>query len=217
MKEWPDSHPKANAMRRKRAQILAAAETVFLKTGFSGSSMDDIAERANVSLMTLYRHAENKEELFAAVVAGGCTPSSAEELAKLESMMELALDEVLFQSAIHIQEVLTRPETIALIRVAIAEITNFPHLTELAHQGFVQHFQDISQWIIREKTEPGTYSDACINAVSRNFVNRISGGDILRMLLGHPPPSKIDIKTNARVARDEAMAALLKDSSDLES
>ena len=208
MKEWPNSHPKANAMRRKRAQILSAAKEVFLKSGFAGSSMDEIAARAGVSLMTLYRHSQSKDDLFAAVVSGACTPKDDAERAYLEGLMDLPLEEVLRLSAIHIQEVLVHPETIALIRVAMTETKAFPHLTDQAYQGFVQHFEEIAGWIIREKAAGHAYSDARVENAARVFTNRILSGDIIRLLFGQPPPTKEAMETNAAVARDEALREL---------
>ena len=51
-------------MKRKREAILAAARRQFLAHGYGGTSMEAIADAAGVSIMTLYRHAETKDELF---------------------------------------------------------------------------------------------------------------------------------------------------------
>src|SRR6266567_3099344 len=53
----------------RRQLLLDAAESVFLESGYSSASMDDIARRAGMSKKTLYRLFETKESLFAAVIA----------------------------------------------------------------------------------------------------------------------------------------------------
>src|SRR3954468_10629927 len=53
----------------KRRQILDGARRVFLAEGFEGASMNDIAKAAGVSKGTLYVYFENKERLFAAILA----------------------------------------------------------------------------------------------------------------------------------------------------
>ncbi|MDQ0467567.1 TetR/AcrR family transcriptional regulator [Labrys wisconsinensis] len=53
----------------KRRQILDGARRIFLAQGFEGASMNDIAKAAAVSKGTLYVYFENKERLFAAIVA----------------------------------------------------------------------------------------------------------------------------------------------------
>jgi AcrR family transcriptional regulator len=53
----------------KRVPILDAAAEVFCREGFSGASIDEIAEEACVSRQTIYNHYREKETLFVAVVA----------------------------------------------------------------------------------------------------------------------------------------------------
>ena len=52
----------------KRDQILKAAVDAFLDHGFEGTSMDDIAKRAQVARRTLYNQFESKEALFETVL-----------------------------------------------------------------------------------------------------------------------------------------------------
>ena len=52
----------------KRIQIIDAAVSEFQERGFSGASMDRIAQRAQVSKRTVYNHFEGKEALFRAIV-----------------------------------------------------------------------------------------------------------------------------------------------------
>jgi len=206
MRAWPQDHPKAKAMIRKRAAILVAAKAEFLKTGYGGTSMDAVAEAAGVSLMTLYRHAESKDELFAAVVAGACDPNDEEEQRYLQGLMELPFEELLLRSAIHMQEKLAKPDTIALMRLVIAEASTFPHLTELAYQGFIGHFEGIASWIVREKA-PDPILDQS-PAVGRAFVDRLLGSDMMRLLLGQPGPTDFEKRRRAELARDDALRAI---------
>jgi TetR/AcrR family transcriptional regulator, mexJK operon transcriptional repressor len=53
---------------RKRRAIVDAAAAVFLKNGFLGTSMDEIAALAHVSKQTVYKHFADKERLFVEIV-----------------------------------------------------------------------------------------------------------------------------------------------------
>ncbi|MGT2443983.1 TetR/AcrR family transcriptional regulator [Ensifer adhaerens] len=55
-------------MERTRKLIVAAASDLFLKHGFLGTNMDEIAATAEVSKQTVYSHFQNKEALFLEVV-----------------------------------------------------------------------------------------------------------------------------------------------------
>jgi AcrR family transcriptional regulator len=66
------SHRDAPTRRLPRAerreQIARTAATVFVRGGFDGTSMDDVAREAGVTRLIVYRIFESKEELYRAVL-----------------------------------------------------------------------------------------------------------------------------------------------------
>ena len=56
----PRCHDEGRSARKRRA-ILEAATTRFLRNGYRGTSMDEIAARAAVSKQTVYKHFADKE------------------------------------------------------------------------------------------------------------------------------------------------------------
>lgn len=52
----------------RQASILRGASQAFARTGFAGTSMDDVAAACGVSKLILYRHFESKEDLYRAVL-----------------------------------------------------------------------------------------------------------------------------------------------------
>jgi AcrR family transcriptional regulator len=56
----------------RRAQLLAAAQEVFVAQGYHAAAMDDIAERAGVSKPVLYQHFPGKLELYLALLETHC-------------------------------------------------------------------------------------------------------------------------------------------------
>jgi TetR/AcrR family fatty acid metabolism transcriptional regulator len=51
-------------IEERKAQILAAAETVFARKGFSEATISDVARQAGVSDATIYEYFASKEELL---------------------------------------------------------------------------------------------------------------------------------------------------------
>ena len=114
-------------------RILDAAGQVFLERGFSGGSVDEIAEVAGAGKPTIYARFPGKQALFAAVVerlvrrnanleAVSCAGASIEE--RLDALAAVVLTRVL------------TAETIGLIRVAVAEARRFPDLaTSVSRMG----------------------------------------------------------------------------------
>ena len=52
----------------RRAQLLLAAQEVFVENGYHAAAMDDIADRAGVSKPVLYQHFPGKLELYLAIL-----------------------------------------------------------------------------------------------------------------------------------------------------
>ena len=63
----------------KRKRVLDAATTEFAQYGFENTSIQQIAKKAEISVGSVYKYFENKEELFAMVVK--------ENLALLEELL----------------------------------------------------------------------------------------------------------------------------------
>jgi len=54
--------------RERASSILLAASAVFAERGFAGSTVDEIAARAGVSKLIVYRHFNSKQELYLAIL-----------------------------------------------------------------------------------------------------------------------------------------------------
>ncbi|WP_430448603.1 TetR/AcrR family transcriptional regulator [Rhodophyticola sp.] len=116
-------------IERSRAKIVAAAADVFLKEGFLGATMDQIALQADVSVQTIYSRFQNKETLFHEVVdalAGGATRKINRDVDELPD--EIDPEVWLRRFAIkQLQTVLT-PRLMQLRRMVIGESGRFPEL-----------------------------------------------------------------------------------------
>jgi TetR/AcrR family transcriptional repressor of mexJK operon len=206
MKEWAPDHPKAKLMARKRAAILAAAKAAFLTQGYEGTSMEAIAAAADVSVMTLYRHARSKDELFAAVIANASSPDDEAENARYAALIKKPLAEILVIVGLNVQRRLTDPETVALMRVVVAETARFPKLADMAYRGLIGNMENVVQRILAAKEESLHAAD--LKKLSGMFIDRFCGADMLRILLGLKGLSQAEQKQRAERARDEVMAAI---------
>lgn len=68
--------PAAPGRRLRRAerreQILSAATHAFARSGFAGTSLDDVAAEAGISRVIIYRHFESKTDMYRAVLDRAC-------------------------------------------------------------------------------------------------------------------------------------------------
>jgi TetR/AcrR family transcriptional repressor of mexJK operon len=114
---------------RKRRAILEAGTTLFLRHGYRGTSMDEIAALAGVSKQTVYKHFADKESLFSAIVI-----STVEEVAKPvhQEVLELQdsgdLEADLRRLARQLLRMVIQPRILQLRRLVIGEAGRFPEL-----------------------------------------------------------------------------------------
>lgn len=114
---------------RKRTTILDAATTLFLRNGYLGTSMDEIAARARVSKQTVYKHFADKESLFAAIVAAAVDAAGNPVLEEMDALAEsddLAADLTAFARG-QLGRVM-QPRLMQLRRLVIGEANRFPEL-----------------------------------------------------------------------------------------
>ena len=124
------AQPRRRAARLASAPvILEAATTLFLRNGYLGTSVDDIAALAHVSKQTVYTHFADKEQLFAELIRGNIGRADAFIEAATAGLGETnALEDDLRAFARrHIQAVVL-PEAVQLRRLVIGEAGRFPEL-----------------------------------------------------------------------------------------
>lgn len=87
---------KEREKEHRREEILNAAQMVFFEKGLQNSTMDEIAERAELSKGTLYLYYNSKEDLYLAVMLRGfeilhelCARTVEKSRGPLEAMWSL--------------------------------------------------------------------------------------------------------------------------------
>ena len=114
---------------RKRGAIVDAATTLFLRNGYRGTSMDEIAALAAVSKQTVYKNFADKESLFSAIVIGTVSEISDpvhDEVRKLEDSDDVDAD--LRGLAREPLRMVMQPRILQLRRLVIGEAGRFPEL-----------------------------------------------------------------------------------------
>jgi AcrR family transcriptional regulator len=119
---------------QKRRAILSAAREVFLKHGYLGASMDEVAALAEVSKVTVYKHFSDKHSLFVAVVTAAIEEAEATSRSLVDNLgKSMDVEQDLRTFARRHVTVVTQPHLIQMRRVVIAESTRFPELARTWH------------------------------------------------------------------------------------
>ncbi|MDH7795580.1 MULTISPECIES: TetR/AcrR family transcriptional regulator [unclassified Beijerinckia] len=122
-------------IERTHRAIIAAAAELFLRQGFLGTSMDEIAAAANVSKQTVYAHFQSKEALFLDIVRG-MTGRAGDELQEQVSdpAADVPIEQFLLDFATRQLSIVVTPRLLQLRRLVIAEAGRFPELGRALHE-----------------------------------------------------------------------------------
>lgn len=166
----------------KRQAILEAAKLAFLAHGYSGASVEAIAEAAPVSKPTLYNHFKSKQELFAAVIESKCESL----LSTLATVQTEVRDPVagLKTIACAFVDLVYADEALQLYRLVIAEQQNFPELGELVYRSGPEPVLRHLSIYLAELNTRGILNIGDIETASRFFLDMLKGDQHFRCLLG---------------------------------
>lgn len=126
----------------KRQRILNAAKSLFLKCGYQGSSMNQIAQEAGVTKLTVYNHFQDKANLFVCAIVATC-----EELLSARPL-NLQADSNFYQEFVHACElalnITNLPEAIKLERLLVELAAEQNPLAQKFYQA--SHLRMIAVW-----------------------------------------------------------------------
>lgn len=123
----PAPRPAPGRSERVQAAILAAAEEVFLRDGYIGASMDDVARLAGSSKQTVYKHFGSKEALFIELVTS-MTVITGDPVGHEAADASGEPAENLTALAIEMLDAVLTPRILRLRRLVIGEVNRFPEL-----------------------------------------------------------------------------------------
>lgn len=126
-----DSFPIPTRRGRKYDDALEGARVVFMRDGFEGASVDNIARAAGVSKATLYSYFPHKTHMFMAVLEQEFARHSTAIQDVLH--MDAPVHEVLYAQCRFFVDFLLSDWALEIFRVVTAESGRFP---ELGHQFY---------------------------------------------------------------------------------
>jgi len=132
--------------QKRREEIAAIAERIFLERGFTETTMQLVAVRAGASKETLYRHFGNKEELFAEIVRRRSTRITGGRDGELD--MNGTPREVLGRLGLNLLQFLTRADSLSFYRIMVAEASRAPDLGRIFYaQGPARVLGEVARYL----------------------------------------------------------------------
>lgn len=122
----PDGTDVEITRGRKFDQVLAGAREVFMRDGFEGANVDDIAKAARVSKATLYRYFPDKRLLFMEMAQLECQLQADHVMQTID--MSAPIADVLRDVCRQIVDFIMSDFGRSIFRICVGESSRFPEL-----------------------------------------------------------------------------------------
>lgn len=181
----------------KRASILAAAETHFRQDGFSRTSVEAIARKAQVSTATLYRYYSSKADLFEAVASETMTRLQLSLLPTSSPAIGLA------ELARAYARLLSEPDIRGLFRMIVAECGRDEELAGRFYTAVKSRLSDLFVKQIQDGESAGLYREISRpDHIAGQLQGMIEHGTLMRgLVLG----DSIDTMSEADAIAEDAL------------
>jgi AcrR family transcriptional regulator len=169
----------ATKVLHARARVLKAATTLFAAKGFHETSTREVARKARVNEITIFRNFKNKQELYLQVLnnrLGLMVPESLVPRLRSSSNCE----EVFLWLAEHLQELLD-PVFLRLVFYAALEK---PELLKKCYSPRLLSFHEILGEYMQERIDDGVLRNVDAMQMGRALVGTIAYQQILSHILG---------------------------------
>ena len=168
----------------KRAAVLEAAQELFSELGFDGVSMDQIAQTAGVSKLTVYSHFGDKDGLLSAVVHAHCEREMPMEL--FEPSPDVALRPRLLDIAHAFFAMISCPQAIAGHRMLCAPHAMTPNLARLFWEAGPERIQAGLSEMLQRRVAAGELAIDDTDLAASHFFALLKGEPHARLMVSFP-------------------------------
>lgn len=163
---------KKSRSELKREAIIDGAMQAFQEFGVKDTSMDKIAELANVSKRTVYNHFESKEFLVTQIITEIWTKNIAEK------DFPYSKDKPLHPQLINIVdnelELMSCPEMMELIRVTMGHFLFHPEILKEQTEKFFSQETGLKRWL-KAAVDDGRLRKMDIEFANEQLISLIKG------------------------------------------
>lgn len=173
---------------RKKMDILTAAVAEFQEVGYAGARINRIAERADVSKRTLYKHYESKEALFEAIVESVISELQAVVFEPYDP--ETPLDEQLIKALDNHFSMLSGECYMTMSRIVVAEFLRDQELSKSVFAKAETHQKGL-ETLLEQAMEAKAMREVCPKYAANQLMSLAKAFLFWpQFLIGEPQPPR---------------------------
>ena len=167
---------------RKFDQVLEGARRIFMRDGFEGASVDEIAREAQVSKATLYSYFPDKRLLFSEVARVECNRQAEEALEVIGK--GAPIEHVLHEAASRIVNFFLSDFGQQVFRICVAEAHRFPELGKRFYASGPALVRERMSMVLTPYVEAGVLRIEDMDLAANQFGDLCKGDLFIRSLCG---------------------------------
>jgi AcrR family transcriptional regulator len=168
-----------------KTRILKAAQQLFSRYGYDGTTTRDLAQAAGVAEGTLFRHFPNKKAILVELSTEGWIEILTDLLTELSEMSSYkAVEEVMRKRIKHLSE------NTDLMRVCFMETQFHPELQERIQREVLDKMMVVSEAFFQTAIDRGIYRPMNPKVIARIFLGMfmVAGFSEVTVMEANPSP-----------------------------
>jgi len=178
-------------------KILIAAQTLFARHGYDGTTTKELAEKAGIAEGTLFRHFTNKKAILVEVATQGWMELLTDLLTELSGMANYeAISHVMYKRMLRLGN------NYDMMRVCLMEVQFHPDLRDRIQSEVIEKMTDVAEAFFQTAMERGVYRQMNPRVIAQVFLGMFIVAGFSHETIAQPVASPQEMKEMAEGLAD---------------
>ncbi len=188
-----------------RDKILQAAQKLFARNGYDGTTTKELAEKAGIAEGTLFRHFTNKKAILVEVATKGWIEILTDLLTELSEMASYdAISQVMYKRMLRLGD------NYDMMRVCFMEVQLHQDLRDRIQSEVVEKMTDVAEAFFQTAMERGVYRKMNPRVIAQVFLGMFVVAGFSHETIAQPGASPQEMKEMAEGLADIFLNGVLK-------
>ena len=178
-------------------KILKAAQKLFARNGYDGTTTKELAEKAGIAEGTLFRHFSNKKAILVEVATNGWIELLTDLLTELSEMASYeAISHVMYKRMLRLGD------NYDMMRVCFMEVQSHPDLRDRIQSEVIEKMTDVAEAFFQTAMERGVYRQMNPRVIAQVFLGMFVVAGFSHETIAQPGASPLEMKEMAEGLAD---------------
>jgi AcrR family transcriptional regulator len=178
-------------------KILKAAQKLFARNGYDGTTTKELAEKSGIAEGTLFRHFPNKKAILVEVATQGWVDLLTDLLTELSEIASYeAISQVMYKRMLRLGD------NYDMMRVCFMEVQLHQDLRERIQSEVVEKMTDVAEAFFQTAMERGVYRKMNPRVIAQVFLGMFVVAGFSHETIAQPGASPAEVKEMAEGLAD---------------